>query len=314
MIEPVNPTLKAAVLWTTLAAATLPAIGCVSEAEIAKQAAAERAAATLRADQERIDFERQVSRVTENATGLIRDTAYVLNLKMAKEQFTLNPLRAAGNELKAQYRDTLVGKAEYDKHNTGDLLSSNSDVLGYFSKGGAFASYTVRVHEKQKIEQCAYIDHAGNREEISPKVFEAALESIQSSGKTLYVSHSDNRTGWLIRERPISPGDIDHVTPLNRFFAEVHIENSSFSLSLTKHLRNAMTEHSLTLEISEQAFLEKSDIFDTKTSDSFLLSGRLSSLSGTIVKKWSERDDEHLKVTLKDGSEIVMNKSAVPTE
>jgi hypothetical protein len=303
--------LRTMALWTTLAGVSISAVGCRSEAEIAQEEARNEAVRVLRETQANEKFIHEVAQVAKDGETLVHETAYVLELKMAKEQLTLDPFKHIGNELKAQYRDIIVGEKEFGQRKIGETISSEGDFIGFLDKG-AFSSYVVCVHRKSTIDHFRYLDSSGNSHEVSQAVFNAGLDALKNEGKQLYRTHGPGKESWQVLEHPITAGDIDHIAPMNRYYADVTIANSSFSLSLIKHLRNATTAHRFTVEIPEKAYLEQGTAFDSRMSDSIFLSGRMSSLSGTINKKWSERDESAFKVTLKDGRKVVMAADQIP--
>ncbi len=311
MFENSNSFAKTAALWATFAAAGMGVVGCRSEAEIARDEAARVAAAVAKQEAEQKEHDRQVNILVENGATLVHETAYVVTLKMAKSEFTLDPFTHIGNELKAQYRDILVGEKEYNERHVGETVSSKGDFVGFLTKGD-FASYDVSVSEKRAIDYFRYVDASGTSHDVPADVFRDGIEALKAQGKVLYAAHSSGTEAWLVNDREISASDIAHIAPLNRYFAQLKISNSSFSLSLSKHLRNATTEHTIEIEIPEKVYLSKSAAFDGKMSDSFLVSGHLSSLTGTIESKRAERDNGSVKVTLKDGRVIPMLKSELP--
>ena len=72
------------------------------------------------------------------------------------------------------------------------------------------------------------------------------------------------------------------------------------------------TQHSFTIEIPEEVYRQDSDAFDSKLSDSVIFSGKFSSLSGDIQKRWERVDRDYAEVTLQDGTQIVVRVSDLP--
>lgn len=303
--------VRTAALWATFAAAGMSVAGCRSEAEIAQERAERVAVAQAKELAERVEHQRQVTELAQDARSLVVENAYVVTLKMAKSSISLDPFEHMSNEMKAQYRDLIVGEKEYNQRRVGQVVSSKADIVGFFSDGAA-ANYEVTVHRKTAIPHYLYVDSAGNSHEVSSSVFNEGKSLLAREGKSLYHTSASGKETWLVSDEPVSAEDIKHIAPLNRYYANVRIANSSVSFSLSKHLSNATTEHVVQVEIPEKVYLSKDDAFDARLSDSAIINGRLSTLSGKMEKKWSERDNESVLVTLKDGRQIPMKKSELP--
>lgn len=292
-------------LGTAFILATLPSLGCTVQ-NSGNPGNQEGVTAQLN----EAEVERLATEIAESATHIADQKIYLFELKLSKSNFSLDPFKHIGNEMKAQYRTVIVGEEEYNKRSIGDQLSSKGDVGGFIF-GGEIASYKVKVHKKEVDHVYSYTDKDGKSHEISSAVYNRALGKLKAGERNLHHEKYAGLDATTILDDTIENIGISKQEELERYYVEVEIKNSTFTLNPIKHLRNSANTHRLTLEVPRELYDSKDNAFDSKTSSSFWFNGRLSSLSGKITKRWSVVDKEHTKLTLKDGTELVKTNSEV---
>ncbi|MBX9568553.1 MAG: hypothetical protein K2X77_06630 [Candidatus Obscuribacterales bacterium] len=246
--------------------------------------------------------------VLRKAQELTEERLHLVDLKFKKHSFSLDPFKHLGNELKAEHKTTLVGERQFGKYEVGQTLSNKVDGFGILFNG-TLDSYSVSVSNKRVETTHYWTDAKKNMHPISPPVYEAIRDELQRHGRSLIATHYAGSTHNYISDRPISEMNIVSREPHQRFFVDVEIRNSSLSLDLTKHIRNASTKHRIELEVPQKLYEDAKNIWDPKLNAmSFLLGGRLSSMHGEVKRKWTEVDPDYEKVVNSNGYSFVIPK------
>ncbi|PZM77493.1 MAG: hypothetical protein DKT66_24720 [Candidatus Melainabacteria bacterium] len=99
--------------------------------------------------------------------------------------------------------------------------------------------------------------------------------------------------------------------PMNRYFLDVEISNSSFTPDLVKHLRNATTSHQVEMEVPQNLYANTKSTWNPQlNAGSFLLGGRISSMHGTVRERRMEVDKGFEKVTTDKGRTFIVPKAS----
>ena len=249
-----------------------------------------------------------VSSILANATELREEKLFLVTLKFEKEQFTLDLWKHAKNAMAAEYRTLVVGERTFNEYQIGQKVSSKGDGWG-FVFNGEIAEYVVRTTEKKVESQYFWVHRNGTQIETSKEKYEEATQQFHSGNRQLLVVPFAGVTRTYVLEKPLAEYQFVDRQPLNRYFVMIQVENSTFTLSITKHIRNAANTHDITLEVPREVYEKTGDAWDAKlSSGSFILKGRLSELRGKVIKKWTEVDSGFQLAKTADGQELVIPK------
>ncbi len=231
-----------------------------------------------------------------------------MTLKFEKEQFTLDLWEHAKNAMAAEYRTLIVGEKTFDEYQIGQVVSSKSDDWGFIFNG-EIAEYVVRTSEKKIESQYFWADRNGTQTEIGKEHYDEAMQQLRSQSRHLLTVPFAGVTRTYILEKPLAEYQFVDRQPLNRYFVTIQVENSTFTLDLTKHIRNAANTHDITLEVPREVYEKTGDAWDAQLSTgSFIVKGRLSELRGKVIKKWSEVDNGYQLAKTTDGKQFVIPK------
>ena len=249
-----------------------------------------------------------VSAVLANATELREEKLFLVTLKFEKEQFTLDPWAHAKNAMAAESRTLIVGEQTFSEYQIGRKVSSKGDGWG-FVFNGEIAEYVVCPTEKKIVSQYFWTDRNGKQSELSKEQYDVATQQLRSSGRQLLTVPFAGVARTYVLERPLAEYQFVDRQPLRRYFVTVRVENSTFTLDLTKQIRNAANTHNITLEVSSEVY-EKTGAADSwprqLSTGSLILKGHLSQLCGRVTKKWSEVDIDHQLAKTADGQQFII--------
>jgi hypothetical protein len=246
--------------------------------------------------------------VLANATELREEKLFLVTLKFEKEQFTLDLWAHAKNAMAAESRTLIVGEKTFNEYQIGQKVSSKGDGWG-FVFNGEIAEYVVRPTDKKIESQYFWSDRSGTQTEISKEQYDEAMQQLRSRGRQLFTVPFAGVARTYVLEKPLAEYQFVDRKPLNRYFVNIRVENSTFTLDLTKHIRNAANTHDITLEVPREAYEKTNDAWNAQLSTgSLIVKGRLSELRGKVTKKWSEVDNGYQLVKTSDGQQFVIPK------
>jgi len=249
-----------------------------------------------------------VSAILANATELREEKLFLVTLKFEKEQFTLDLWAHAKNAIAAESRTLIVGEKTFNEYQIGQKVSSKGDGWG-FVFNGEIAEYVVRPTEKKIESQYFWADRNGTQTEISKEQYDEATQQLRSGGRQLLTVPFAGVVRTYVLEKPIAEYQFVDRQPLNRYFVTIQVENSTFTLDLTKHIRNAANTHDITLEVPREVYEKTGDAWNAQLSTSSLIvKGRLSELRGKVIKKWSGVDNGYQLAKTADGQQFVVPK------
>ena len=246
--------------------------------------------------------------VVKNAKELNEERVHLVDFKMQKHSFSLDLFDHLENMAKAEYKTTLVGERQFDKYKKGDTVSHKADYLNFLFNE-ELSSYSVSVHDKRIETGYNWVDGQKKAHELSAPVFKELREELKRHGRTLIDTPYAGSTTTHISEKSLSDMNIVSRQPMNRYFVDVEISNSSFTLDWTKHLRNLTTSHRVEMEVPKNLYEQSNKVWDPKLSvNSFIIGGRVSSMHGDIKRKWTEVDPDYEQVTTDTGHNIILPK------
>ncbi len=249
-----------------------------------------------------------VSVVLANATELREEKLFLVTLKFEKEQFTLDLWEHAKNAMAAESRTLIVGERTFNEYQIGQKVSSKGDGWG-FVFNGEIAEYVVRPTEKKIESQYFWANPNGAQTELNKEQYDEALSQLKSGGRQLVTIPFAGVVRTYVLEKSLAEYEFVEHRPLNRYFVTIRVENSSFTLDLTKHIRNAANTHDITLEVPREVYEKTGDVWNTKLSTgSLIVKGRLSELRGKVTKKWSEVDNGYQLAKTADDRSFVIPK------
>lgn len=251
-------------------------------------------------------FESDVQKIVDEAVELDESRSYKVRIKMRKDDFGLD----WKNELKATYENLVVDGRTYDKWRVGQVISSQSDPIGAMTgDSGWLTTYNVSVSSKTCTKEHSYRDASGNHHPIQDeKIYDEAKKQLVATGKVVEFESPDFYAAYVLPDG-LKEADIVSREPLTRHFVTLKIQSNSFSLSLTKHMRNAATAHHIEIEIPPSAGEGAVEFEQGINGANYILSRRLSHMSGEIVSRRTETDQSYELLTLTDGRQIVAAKN-----
>ena len=249
-----------------------------------------------------------VSAILENATELREEKLFLVTLRFEKEQFTLDLWAHAKNAMAAESRTLIVGEKTFNEYQIRQKVSSKGDGWG-FVFNGEIAEYVVRPTEKKIEIQYFWADRNGTQTEIGKRQYNEAMQQLRSGGRQLLTVPFANVTRTYVLEKPLAEYQFVDRQPLNRYFVTIRVVNSTFTLDLTKHIRNAANTHDITLEIPREVYEKTGDAWNAQLgTGSLIVKGHLSELRGKVIKKWSEMDNSYQLAKTADGQQFVIPK------
>jgi hypothetical protein len=232
----------------------------------------------------------------------------VATLRMKKSEWSLDPMDHLKNWAAAQDRDVIASESQCANWRLGEVISRSWDGVGFLFKGDV-ASYIVKVQAKRIEARWFEALSDGSQRELTHAQYDAALAALKAAGRDTVSMPAVGLTRTYVLDKPLDQYTVDSAAPLQRYFVNVHVQNSTLSLSVTKFLRNAFNTHEITLEVPKAVYDQTRDAWDAHLSGmAFFVKGNLSTLRGKVTKKWTRADPKYVVVTLDDGREIIMPK------
>lgn len=246
--------------------------------------------------------------IVRSASELTEDRLHLVDLKFKKNSFTLDPFKHIGNEMKAESQTTVVGERQFDKYKVGQELSRQGDVVGFLFNGD-FNSYSVSVAGKRVETAYGWVDGRNQAHPLSNDIYKEIKAELGRQGRTTWDVPYAGSTHTYISDKPLSQMNVVKREPMNRYFLDVEISNSSLTLDLVKHMRNATTAHRVEMEVPQNLYANTKSTWNPHLSTgSFLLGGRVSSMHGDVKKKWTEVDKDFEQVTTDQGRTFIVPK------
>ena len=272
------------------------------------------------------EVRREVDTVVQNATELQARHTYTVTFKFKKHESIFDSDaesiggaifdtigKNAVNELKATRQTAVVDGDTYRSLREGRKVSRKWDGFGaLFGSGGMFTTYDVIVDDKQQLSTFEYRDASGGRHAVtSPEIFTQAVKRLRAErGDSFLVTESADHMEAYALERPLARSDVKSSSPLTRYYATLEIKNSSYTLNLSKHIRNASTAHQIELEVPAAEFEQRGNEFRQGLNiPSFFFTGNLSKLNGRVISTRTEVDQRFRRVELADGRVITMSQA-----
>jgi len=250
-----------------------------------------------------------VSNILKSGVELREERLYLVELDFRKSELTLDPMRMLKNNAAATQQTLIVDERTFDSYKVDQELSSKFDTWGLLSDGG-LASYKVTVRSKQIERQYFWVSNEGIQEEMNEARYKEALRELKEQDRSLLVVPFAGVDRTYVLDRPLADYGITTCDPLQRYFVTILVKNESFSLDLTKYLRNAATSHELTLEVPKQVYdqIERDgQAWEPKVNKiSLLLKGRISELRGTVIKRWTETDVGYRLAHTQSGRDFIV--------
>lgn len=243
-----------------------------------------------------------------NAQELNEDRLYLVDLKLKKNTFSLDIWDHIENAAKAEYKTTVVGERQFDKYKEGQTLSNQFDYINALFND-EFSTYSVSVYDKRIEKNYNWVDGQNKAHPISAPLYNEFKAELQRQGRTLIDTPYAGSTRTYVADKPISDMNIVMRQPMNRYFVDVEISNSSFTFDWVKHLRNLTTTHRVEMEVPKDLYEKSNKVWDPKLSlNSFIIGGRISSMSGDIKRKWTEVEPDYEQVTTDKGRSFIVPK------
>lgn len=247
-----------------------------------------------------------VSGILAGATELREEKLFLVTLEFKKQQLTIDLWEHVKNAIATERRTLIVGERTFNEYQIGQKVSSVGDGWG-FVFNGEIAEYVVSPVEKKVESQYFWADGKGAQAEIIKEQYDEAIQQLQSSGRQVVSVPFAGAVRTYILERPLAEYQFTDRQPLNRYFVTIRVENSTFTLDLTKHIRNAANTHDITLEVPREVYEKTGEAWDAQLSTgSLIMKGRLSELHGKVIRKWSEVDDGYQLVRTADGHQFII--------
>lgn len=248
--------------------------------------------------------------VVKNAQELNEDRLYLVDLKMQKTSYSLDIWEHLENAAKAEYRTTLVGERQFDKYKVGQTLSSKFDVMGAILND-SYGSYSVSVSDKRIDKSYNWVDGQNKQHALTAPLYNELKNELKRQGRTLFDAPYAGSTHTYISDKPISDMNIVARQPMNRYFIDVEISNSTLTFDWTKQLTNLTTSHRVEMEVPKSLYEKTGDkVWNPKLStNTFIIGGRISAINGDIKKKWTEVDPDYEQVTTDTGRQFILPKT-----
>lgn len=238
---------------------------------------------------------------------LREERAHYVTLKFKKSEITLDLDKHVNNELSAREETLLVSESTYNDWTPGKELSSKFDHMGALLKG-ELASYKIKVKDREiDREYLAVIN--GETKKIDENVYAAVRSQLdREAASTITSDHAGTRRAILL-DKPLSEQKIVSARPMSRHFIKVRVRNTTLSLSLDKHIRNAALQHDLELEVPEQVANNKEAWKPSFGLGAALFKGNLSSLQGDVIDHRSSVDPDYVVLRTESGREFAVHRN-----
>ena len=232
----------------------------------------------------------------------------VATLRMKKSEWSLDPMDHLANWAAAQDRSVIASESQCATWRVGEVVSRKWDGVGFLFNGD-IASYTVKVQAKRIEARWFELLSDGSQRELNHAGYDAALKALKDSGRDFVSVPAVGLTRTYVLDKPLAEYEFTKATPLQRYYVNVHVQNSTLTLDLTKHLRNALNTHEVTIEVPKAVYDQTRDAWDAHLSGmAFFVKGNLSTLRGKVTKKWTQADPKYSVVTTQDGREFILLK------
>jgi len=258
--------MKGKLTLALIIAGTLLTTSCDTEARRAQR----EEATQLRGMQEK----QRIENIYDGAVGLAHYKFPQIEITSKKENFSLDPFKHLGNEMKAQKIVVPVSQEYFNSVSVGQLLSEKFSEGGLFFEG-EIATYKVSITKKQHGDMYCLISPEGWSEINNYDYYKLALVNTESLG----MLPSENNPNVWMRD-----GYNNQLEDLFTESCDVVIESykSNFTFDITKHITNEMNRMNYPLELP--GFLcneiEVGDILDKNfVGGSLLFSSSLSEVT-----------------------------------
>lgn len=220
--------------------------------------------------------------LTNNIDRIERRNQYFVQLKFKKSNISLNPLTHLKNAATATKEDVRVSREDYEKYQTsiGSVLSQNYDKITMITKR-ELASYKVIVAWVDKTSETIAYDKHGKSYPITH--FDEMLSSLQKQG--IPVMKEENGDNEIYHFSCSEATEKEK----KKYILTLEIKNSNISLSLFKHVRNALNKHHIDVEVPKDVYdsVEKWQTYDETGINmaSFAVKWHISNIKMKVVDK-----------------------------
>lgn len=250
----------------------------------------------------------EVSAIVASAVELREEKLFLVTLEFKKEQLTLDFWAHLENDIAAEHQTIVVGERTFNEYQVGREISSKGDGFGFLFNG-EIASYVVRVSAKKTESQYFWANKAGVQTEINKEQFDEALRQSQVGARHLLTIPFSGVVRTYVLDKSLSEYQFVEHQPLNRYFLTIEVKNSTFTLDLSKHIRNAANTHEIIIEVPAEVYDRITDAWDPRlNAGSLVMKGHLSSIQGKVIKKWTEVDPGYQVVKTADGQHMIVPK------
>ena len=239
---------------------------------------------------------------------LMEEQVYFVTLRFEKVSYSFELEDHIGNWLSTVDKTIIVGPRSYNEYQVGKAVSTKFDWAGALFND-QWATYHVSTVKKEIHKAYSSADKSGKRTQISEQEYNEKLASLRSEGREVLSVPFDGSTRNFVLDKPLKDYEVTGREPLKRYFINVHVENVSFSFDPVKHLRNMANSHELTLEVSKEVYETKSNAWNASMNlNSFLWSGNIGAITGSITKRWTETDSKFELVHTKEGRDLIVGR------
>ena len=253
---------------------------------------------------------------TSDVRMLVEEKICVVEVRMKRSDFTLDPEDAIGkfvkNQLSAERRTMLAGESSCRGWRPGQELSGKFDWLN-LGLNGEITRYKVNVEKLNLVSYFYVVPKSGPSREISPEEHQSLMSKLESERAPMLNAHFSGQSRVQVLDRPVAELRAASRRPLRRHFVAVEVQNATLTLDLTKHARNLLNTHRLEFEVPRETYERADKVWDAKLSlGAFVFSGRLSAMRGKIVRKWTVDDPSYEEIRTTDGQDLVARRGLIP--
>jgi hypothetical protein len=249
-----------------------------------------------------------IALMASSAKELREERIYLVTLETRKKQFTLDIWAHIGNAMAAEERTIVVGEETYETYHVGDDVSEQFDSLGVLFDF-EFSSYVVSVTDKTIEAEYFFTDKSHKTQTLDAFTYNRVLAFLQGQKANLNTVDYAGMTINYVLEKPLSTYIFKEFNPLKRFYVTVEVSNLTFTLDITKHLRNLANKHRITIEVTKDQYEQNATMWEPNINTGALFfKGRLSAMRGRIVDRSTQIDPDHQEAVTADCQRFIVNK------
>ncbi|MFA5104582.1 MAG: hypothetical protein WC527_05350 [Candidatus Margulisiibacteriota bacterium] len=230
--------------------------------------------------------------ILNNAGSIQKETQYIVNLKRKRHDDPADGLveylvNAVVNKATADDTEIMVDKKTFDQCKEGQVLSRKSSLWDILDG----VEYTVTISSKREAAEYSWTAKDGSVHAISADDYKIFMNRLKFADASSFTVPFNNVETTYLNMGNIEDLGITDIKPLKRCFVEIKLENKS----------------TLTIEVPQRAYDNAGELWSPENEKSGIIAkGKLSKVSGKIVKKWTEPDDKFVAGIMPDGTEIIL--------